>query len=137
MVHAMKVLHALLLGLALAGCSKSEPSHDQQVTKATPSVKKDPAMAKELIGKGATVIDVRTADEYADEHLPNATNIPVQELPERLSDIAKLVGGDKTKPIVVYCAAGGRAGKAKRALDDAGYTHVINGGGLDDLRGQP
>jgi phage shock protein E len=46
----------------------------------------------------------------------------------------KLTSGDKSKPIVVYCAAGSRAAKAKRTLESAGYTQVVNGGGLDELR---
>jgi phage shock protein E len=90
-----------------------------------------------MIANGAVVIDVRTSEEFAGEHLPSATNIPVQELGARLSDVANLVAGDKAKPIVVYCASGGRAGKAKRALEDAGYTNVVNGGGLDDLQDGP
>lgn len=97
-------------------------------------VAKDPEAAKQLIAQGATVLDVRTADEYADGHLPTATNVPVGDLGTRMDDVAKLVGGDKTKPIVVYCAAGGRAAKAKTALEQAGYTHVVNGGGYKDLR---
>lgn len=87
-----------------------------------------------MIDGGAVVIDVRTADEYAQDHLPNARNIPVQELSTHLGEVAKLVGNDKTRPIVLYCARGSRAGKAKAQLEAAGYTHVVNGGGLDDLR---
>lgn len=124
---------ALLVGLTLAGCSKkSEPPQDKQAQKAPAA--KDPATAKRMIGSGATVIDVRTSEEFADDHLPTATNIPVQELSGRLADVSKLVGGDKSKPIVVYCGTGNRASKAKRALEDAGYTNVVNGGGLDDLK---
>jgi phage shock protein E len=131
----MKTL-TLVLALSLVSCSKkSEPPPPQPAaaeTKAAASAK-DPEAAKQLIASGAVVIDVRTADEYGDGHLPNATNIPVQDVPARMSEIDKLVGGDKSKPVVVYCAAGGRAAKAKAALDAAGYTHVVNGGGYDDL----
>lgn len=80
------------------------------------------------------MVDVRTADEYADAHLPNAINIPVQELGGRLAEVDKLVANDKAKPVVVYCASGSRAAKAKAQLDAAGYTQVVNGGGLDDLQ---
>ncbi len=80
------------------------------------------------------MIDVRTAEEYASGHLSRAINIPVQELPGRIAEIETLVAGDRTRPIVVYCAAGARAAKAKAQLDGAGYSNVVNGGGLDDLR---
>ena len=79
-----------------------------------------------VIGK----LDVRTLDEYQAESYPNAKHIPIDELAGRMAE----VGTDKSKPIVVYCGSGGRAGKAKRQLEAAGYTQVVNGGGLDDLR---
>ena len=43
---------------------------------------------------------------------------------------AQLAHGDKSKPIVVYCAAGKRAARAKETLEAAGYTNVVNGGGI-------
>jgi phage shock protein E len=127
---AMRI--ALAVAVALAGCSKSEPPQPQPapVTKST----KDPEAARKLISAGAVVLDVRTADEYAEAHLPNAVNVPVQEMSSRLGDVEGLVAGDKARSIVVYCAAGGRAAKAKAQLEAAGYSHVVNGGGLDDLR---
>ena len=80
------------------------------------------------------VVDVRTPGEYSDDHLAQAVNVPVDQLPSQLAEIDKLVDGHKDRPIVVYCASGHRAGKAKQELETAGYSHVINGGGLDDLR---
>ncbi|MGE0869890.1 MAG: rhodanese-like domain-containing protein [Kofleriaceae bacterium] len=95
---------------------------------------KNPDAAKALMAEGAVVIDVRPASEYAQDHLQTAVNIPVSELPARLAEVEQLVGADKTRPIVVYCMAGGMASKAKRALEAAGYSKVENGGGIDDLR---
>ena len=130
----MNVLVALG-ALALPACSKSEappPAKTQTHTQA--SAKKDPAAARKLIAAGAVVLDVRTNSEFAEEHLPTASNIPVQELGARMSDVDKLTGSDKSRAIVVHCASGGRAAKAKTELEAAGYTNVVNGGGLDDLR---
>ena len=42
----------------------------------------------------------------------------------------------KDKPVVVYCKSGGRAGKAKQALEAAGFTRVVNGGGYRKLAAQ-
>ena len=64
------------------------------------------------------VLDVRTADEFAEGRVPGAVNIPIDELEARL----KLV--PKDRPVVVYCAAGGRAAKAGRLLAAHGYTNV-------------
>lgn len=130
------MLARLMIACALLGaCSKSEPTSATTSSVAPPpSRAKDPAAARALITSGAIVIDVRSPDEYVEEHLPNAVNIPVQEMSARLDEVAKLVANDKSRPIVVYCAAGSRAAKAKAQLDAAGYSGVVNGGGLDDLR---
>jgi len=127
-------VRALIFVAAICGgaCSRSEPPP----VATTSSTSKDPVAARRLVAGGAVVIDVRTADEYADAHLPQAINIPVQELPSRLSEVDALVAGNKARPIVVYCAAGARAAKAKATLDASGYSMVVNGGGLDDLRGE-
>ena len=39
----------------------------------------------------------------------------------------------KDKPIVLYCASGARSGQGARLLKQAGFTDVINAGGLDDM----
>jgi rhodanese-related sulfurtransferase len=93
---------------------------------------KDPIAAKQMIAKGATVLDVRNPDEFAGGRLPQAINLPLPSLDAAAVD--KLTGGDKASPVVVYCAKGGRAQKAKEKLEAAGYTNVVNGGGYDDLR---
>jgi phage shock protein E len=123
--------------LAATGCSRPAQPQPQaqasdQAVAVTPA--KDPAAARSLIAAGAAVIDVRTADEYNDDHLAKAVNIPIEELPGRLAEVGALVQGNKTRPVVVYCASGSRAAKAKHLLDEAGYAQVVNGGGVDDLR---
>ncbi|MEP6864680.1 MAG: rhodanese-like domain-containing protein [Deltaproteobacteria bacterium] len=122
----------IVAALALASCSKSESPKSEHI--ATTVVNKDPAAARKLIAAGATVLDVRTPEEFADGHLPSATNLPVEDVAQRIAEVDKLVGGDKTKPVVVYCSKGGRAAKAKQALEASGYTNVVNGGGFGDLR---
>jgi len=126
----------LVLVLVLAGCSKSQPAPSEAPVAAAhpPATSKDPAAARRAIAAGAVVLDVRTVDEFAEDHLPGAINVPVQELGSRLGEVDRLVASHKDTPIVVYCASGGRAGKAKTALEAEGYTRVVNGGGLDDLR---
>lgn len=118
-----------------AGCSRSESSAPagSSASKSSTTSTKDPAKARELIAAGALVLDARTPDEYSDGHLPNATNVPVDD-PNVLADVGRLARGDKTRPIVVYCSAGSRAAREKQTLEKAGYTNVVNGGGFDDLR---
>ncbi len=82
------------------------------------------------IKAGAKVIDVRTTEEFNEEHYPNALNIPVDQIRQRLTEF-----GEKNAPIVVYCASGSRSAFAARLLKSAGYTDVINAGGLEDMPG--
>ena len=125
----------IAIALALLSCSKTEESKPATAAPAaaTAAKAKDPGAAKELIAKGATVIDVRTKVEFEGAHLPQATNIPVDDLAGRMAEVEKLVGGDKSKPVVVYCASGSRSRKAQQQLEAAGYANVVNGGGYDDL----
>ena len=83
---------------------------------------------REKIRAGAKVVDVRTPAEYADGFYPGAINIPLAVLPARMVEL-----GPKDTPIVLYCASGSRSGHAARLLKQAGYTDVINAGGLDDM----
>jgi len=132
-----------VLVLALSGgCSKRESPPNEGGTgtggtggtTTSSALAKDPAAGKKLIAEGALVLDVRTPDEFNGDHLANAVNIPLQELTRRLDQLDELVHRDRTKPIVLYCGTGKRAAAAKRELDLAGYTDVVNGGGIDDLR---
>ena len=85
--------------------------------------------ARAKIKEGALVVDVRTADEFAAGHVNGATNIPVGEIKGRMGEL-----GPKDRTIVVYCRSGVRAGTAKSALTEAGFTNVLNAGGLADLQ---
>ncbi len=86
------------------------------------------AELKALLDGKATVVDVRTPGEFASGHHPRAINIPVDQVQSRIAEF-----GDKSKPVVVYCASGSRSGYAKQILLSAGYKQVINAGGFRDL----
>jgi phage shock protein E len=75
-------------------------------------------------------IDVRTAEEYGDWHVPGAVNIPYEEITDRIGEVTT----DKDAPIYLYCRSGRRSGIALKALRDAGYPNAVNIGGLDDAR---
>ncbi|MCX7024286.1 MAG: rhodanese-like domain-containing protein [Spirochaetes bacterium] len=86
------------------------------------------SIVKDKIKAGAKIIDVRTADEFADEAYPGAVNIPLGVLSAHVGEL-----GPKDKPIVIYCASGARSASAARILKQAGFTDVVNAGGLDDM----
>lgn len=86
--------------------------------------------AQAEIPADAVWIDVRSPAEYATGHLETAKSIPFDGIE---SGVARLQLPKET-PIFLYCAVGGRAEKAKKALDAQGYQHVVNAGGLEDAR---
>ena len=76
----------------------------------------------------ATILDVRTPEEFSGSHYPNAINIPLNELPQRVDEIKQL-----KQPIVAYCRSGNRSGMAVAILRQSGLKNVFNGGGLNEL----
>lgn len=73
--------------------------------------------AKALVTQGALLLDVRTPAEFSGGHISGAKNIPVQELPNRMSELPPT-----SQQIVVYCRSGGRSASASSLLRQAGYT---------------
>lgn len=79
---------------------------------------------KELVGRGAVVLDVRGKSEFVSGHVKGAINIPLDVLGSRLHEL-----GAKDTEIITCCLSGGRSSMAKSILYAAGYTNVHNGGG--------
>jgi phage shock protein E len=138
------VLATTLLALGCSGATTEAPATAETPAPAAeaPAASeglpdRDPALAKRLVeDEGAVLLDVRTPEEHAEGNLEGSVNISHETIVEQdadaLSEIETLTGGDKSKAIVVYCRSGGRAGKAKAALEAAGYTRVTNVGGMTD-----
>ena len=78
--------------------------------------------AKELIDEtpDLVILDVRTVSEYEENHLENAINIPIDELPIRLDEL------NKKDKILVYCRTGNRSSTAIEILIEAGYTKIYH-----------
>ncbi len=84
-----------------------------------------------LHNKGALVLDVRSAEEFATGHIVNARNIPQESLADSLDSIKKY----REKPVIVCCESGVRSAAATKLLKAQGYTTVFNlSGGLATWR---
>ena len=72
------------------------------------------------------ILDVRTPEEYMDEHLDNAENINWNS--DNFAE--KTAGYNKSKPIFVYCLSGGRSRKAAVKLEELGFKNIyeLDGG---------
>jgi phage shock protein E len=109
----------LLLAFVVAGCGSSSTSTAQ--TSGTGDVV---AMLD-----ARTVIDVRTPAEYADGHIAGAQNMDVES-----GDFAAQISTlDKSAPYLVYCRSGRRSAEAAAQMAAAGFTDVVDGGGMADL----
>ncbi len=78
------------------------------------------------------ILDVRTPEEYAEKHIPNAINVPNETIGEDV--IPELP--DEEQLILVYCRSGNRSKQASDKLVSLGYTNVYEFGGINDWPGE-
>ena len=76
------------------------------------------------------IIDVRTVDEYQQEHVRQSVNIPYDEIAGRIAVFAP----DRDARIVLYCRSGRRSAIAEQTLRQLGYRQIENQGGLNDMQ---
>jgi phage shock protein E len=117
-------LSALFLALGAVclltvGCATHKPYDDPQSLAGLVAQKSEPYI----------LVDVRTAAEYGQGHIPTAINIPVTELEGRLPT------ADRSALIIVYCASGKRSATAAQILTGLGYTRVVNFGAVSRWTG--
>ena len=92
-----------------------------------PALTIDVEPAHEMIEAGSPfVVDVREYDEFTGGHIPEAVNMPLQEM----SDYAAHLPEDHEAPILVVCETGNRSLSGALFLASLGYRDVrsINGG---------
>jgi len=111
-MNHLKVLVAAL-SLTLFSCQGQESSKVEKI---------DAKAFNEKIKNTSDVqlLDVRTPNEYASQHIENATNINWNG-----SDFEqKVTVFEKSKPVYVYCLSGGRSKQAASKLAEMGYTKI-------------
>ncbi len=84
---------------------------------------------KEQLASGeAYLYDVRTPAEFAEQHVLEAVNLPLDQIETSPPNVAK------DALIYVYCRSGNRSGQALQILQQLGYDNVKNLGGLAEMR---
>ena len=78
------------------------------------------------------ILDVRTKEEFAQGHIPNAICIPNETINENIID--KLP--NKEQLILIYCRSGNRSKQATEKLKRLGYLNLIEFGGIIDWNGE-
>ena len=122
-----KLLSILIATLFLVGCAvpaEQEISYRQ--------ITMDEAVAMMEEEEGYIILDVRTAAEFDEKHIPGAINIPNEAI--GTDAIPELP--DKDQLILVYCRSGNRSKQASEKLVKLGYTNVVEFGGIIDWPGE-
>ena len=140
----MKKKRILILAFActliLTACSvpkSGETPSPSETAAFTPSQtsKEDPCHkitadeAKKMMEEGGvTVVDVRTAEEYEQKHIPGAILVPNESMkegqPEALPDLDAV--------LLIHCRTGVRSKQASDKLASLGYRHIYDFGGIVD-----
>jgi len=83
-----------------------------------------PALAKRLESADAQllILDVRSAAEFGEGHIPGAVNIPHDTIGSRIAEL----GPAGERDIVVYCRSGRRSALALAALKEAGFSRLFH-----------
>ena len=84
--------------------------------------------AEQAIREADVLVDVREADEYAQEHIPGAMNLPLSRLRDGLHTLPR------DRRLVLYCLTGKRSWDAASALRQLGYDVAMLSGGIETWR---
>jgi phage shock protein E len=114
-----KTMKATIISIVLAafifGCTQSS-SNDEELV--------DVTTFEQMINDNddEIILDVRTPEEFAEGHIPGAVLINIYD-----EDFKSKVNAlDKSKEVMVYCAAGVRSEKASAILKESGFTKVYH-----------
>ncbi len=122
-----KLLPIILSAFLFVGCN---PSQTQAKSYKQVSMEEAVQMMKEQ--SGYIILDVRTPEEYSQGHIPNAINLPNENISS--ADMAQLPKKDQL--IFVYCRSGRRSKEAAQKLVNLGYTNIVEMGGILDWKGK-
>ena len=116
MKRAVSVLALCAVALVSAGCAGSGDSVS------------DTTVVDVSLVPAGNVIDVRTADEFAEGHVQGARNLDL-----RNGDFeAALQQLDKGLSYSVYCRSGNRSATAAEMMRNAGFANVVDLGALEE-----
>lgn len=119
------VLALLIVTMILSGCTSADTGQGyRQIT-----MKEASTMMEEE--SDYIIVDVRTKEEYAEKHIPDAINIPNETIGKE--EIPELP--DKEQLIMVYCRSGNRSKQAADKLVSLGYSNIVEIGGINDWIG--
>jgi rhodanese-related sulfurtransferase len=108
------------------------PSYRELLQAAKASIEEvDASRAQELLNgdDGPVLVDVRERDEWEQGRIPGAVHVPRGYLESRIEGVAP----NRSRPVLLYCAAGNRSAFAAKTLAELGYERALSlAGGYTD-----
>ena len=125
-INKIKYILIMLVVLMLTACGTDISERDEGDSYMNITAQE----AKEIMDTESdyVILDVRTQEEYDEEHIKGAMLIPDYEIADR----AESELNDKEQLILVYCRSGRRSKNAAKQLSDMGYSNVKEFGGIID-----
>lgn len=132
-IKLRKSLHSLLglFVIALPALVWAAPQTPESIPGATVVTAEQ---AKSMVDKGALIVDTRVANEYVEQHIKGAVNVPYKEKSEKAVNYdpsldsfdLSLLPPDKNTSMIMYCNAGEcwKSYKATKSVVKAGYSNV-------------
>lgn len=111
----MKYIAILFINVLLISCASTAQPSNKDVDAAT--------FEQDLTKEHVQILDVRTAEEYQNGHIKNAL-LADWTNPAQFKDRIQYL--DKSRPVLVYCASGGRSGAAAKWMVENGFTSIEN-----------
>ena len=122
-ILALSLIFFAACGTGSAAAGSAATAAPAQVKSITP----DEARARLQSGDPLVLLDVRTAEEYSDKHIPGAVLLPNEEI----GDTAPALLPVKDAEIIVYCRSGNRSKTASSTLAELGYSNIYEFGGIN------
>ena len=86
---------------------------------------------EQIINHGALLLDVRTQEEYDNDHIDGAILFTLDTITD---STASEVISSKDTPVIVYCQSGNRSHQALEKLQDLGYKNVYDLGSISNWK---
>ena len=118
MPYALRILALLFIVASLLG---SLPLYAAELRKMSVQDAHRKALAAEIL-----LVDVRTPGEWQDTGIGEGARAISMHRPGFITQLQALTGGDKTRPVALICARGGRSKKMSSQLRQLGYSNIID-----------
>lgn len=112
----------LIIGITSCGNSQGNESNSEQQKNASVAKNIGTAEFQKMMASDVVVLDVRTPEEVAAGSIEGSTALDFYGANFKQS----LEALDKDKPVLVYCAVGGRSGNAMQMMKKMGFKEVYN-----------